>query len=159
MKCYKIEFLTSFAINFVIFALICTIFIMIWRFPTLTSKDYIGYSFAGIVTVGLLTYLLKIKFAIAKDCFKEIIVDKTNRTFTFITKKSESCTVNFDDVEGVYMIQGEILRGLPMGYVDVRTKDNRSLSLAVTKINDFYVNLPNNLNKNLEEYIFFRTNK
>lgn len=159
MKTYKIELMTSFVMNVVILLLFCMIPLLILKISALTQQDYIGYGFAGIVILGMLIYLLKVKIAISKDYFKSVTVDKESRTFTFTTKKSENYTIGFDEVEGVYMISGEVLRGLPLGYVNVKTKDERSFSLAITKINDFYVFLPEGLNKNLEEYIFFRTNK
>ena len=156
---YKLEFFTNFVINFCICVLFCMLLILVYKAFSVQPKDIIPMGLLFVVALSLFGYLVKTKIDFMQDKFKSIIIDNDTKSLIFMSKKGEIANVKFDDIQYIHMITGEILRGVRLGHVKVLTKDGFCLSLVISNVNAFNVNLPSSINRNLEECLFFRVNK
>ena len=153
MKKYAISGLSKFIIFFVLLAMIAIVVItFVQHYP---FKDNGAY-FVLVICFVFGGYITKTLFDISKEKFKALIADYPNRKYYFETKKNEVYELSFDDIKGIYMIKGQIIRSVPLGHVNIITKRGHSLSLTISNIDDFFVGLPDGIEKNLEEVLFYR---
>lgn len=101
-------------------------------------------------------YVLLVFLAINGDTFKDITIDDTNARFLLTAKNNQVLAIPFENVEGIYMTKGEVLRGIFCGHITIQTKDNKVYGLTISDITSFVVSAPNNIKQNLEEKIFYR---
>ncbi len=107
------------------------------------------------VILAFIIYLVRVFLAINGDTFRKIAIDNVGGRFLLITKKGETLALPFDSVSGVYMTQGEVMRGIRCGHVTLQTKDNKVYGVTISRMDSFYLALPVNVEKQMEEGLFY----
>lgn len=100
-------------------------------------------------------YLLCTFLAISKDKFKNVSIDNENERFILTAKNGQIMAIPFNNLEGIYIQQGEILRGIQCAHVTFVTQDNKAFGLTVSQSNAFYVSLPKHIKQSMEEKLFY----
>ncbi len=109
----------------------------------------------GLLVVFLI-YLVKVLLALKKDIFQKVAIDEINGTYLLTTKNKEVLALSFDSIESINMAKGEVLRGILAAHVTFVTKDKKAYGLTISKIDEFYVKIPDGIQKNLEEATFYQ---
>lgn len=100
-------------------------------------------------------YLFSFLFAIHKDEFKKIIVNKTAGKFLLITSKNETLSLPFEAVAAVNMAKGQVIRGFVVGHVTIITRDGRLYGVTISNIDKFSVEIPRDIEITFDKAIFY----
>ncbi len=120
----------------------------------INSFDIISVALS-IFLLAFGVYELLVFLAINGDPFKDITIDDTNARFLLTAKNNQVLAIPFENVEGLYMTKGEVLRGISCGHITIQTKDNKVYGLTISDITSFAVSAPKDIKQNMEEKIFY----
>ena len=149
----KISFLFVLIIFPIIFVNIFKAALLSGSFNIANKEELMALGISVLLTIFWI-YLLTIVFKIFTNKYTSVVVNKDEKGFAFSSKKGYEM-VSFDDVEFIHMSKGPLVKGVILGCVNIITKQRNRFSIIISDIDTFYVDLPKDLNMELEQKMFF----
>lgn len=157
MEKYSLSFLDKVHITTVFLLFTGFLFISRYMFPTIliwkTASDFLYFAI-WLILASFWLYLLITLFNLAKNKYAAIAINSEANQIILYEDENKFEILPFDSIDSIEVEKGFVVRGIVLYQVRIISK-NKTFIVNISRNDDFYLDLPNELNANIKEKLFF----
>ncbi len=153
---YKLKSATNIMLSIIIIILIVGIVVMAVQVPSLTKDSYLPFAGCALLVIGIFIHLVTLKIKMYNEPFSAVSIDNENNKLILEAKNKQLIEIPYDNISGVYLTSGEVLKHIEMGHIKIIDKNGTEFPVTVSDVYDFNNNLPADIPRELDEVWLFR---